>query len=1221
MAEYSTASFDTGRYDKSAAVPQLERRQADLSYSNELMTFAKGLEGMGQSMGNMAIAQKNQAARAEAKKKADEAFARQEKTRKENEARVEAERLYTETGGGKSWQELSEEKRSKYVSEFYGPDKSRAGWNSGAAGDKRLGTWKRDQGDLRLKTVKSGKYLTKEQSQDEFLKNAYQQKRTEGVLKKQQADWDAVAPNLVDKVYDEWELQRGDKDPETGQHIGETDFTKYATAKLELYKLERAQEHFVGLPQLGEALKKVPLNDNKYLSMVALRKQGHVDELQQRNIQSGIDTHLTGDNPTTDLGSPESIDALIEHISVLGPEGSNLKGADGKVLRIHDRNAVQLQLIDDINSKLLNAESSDDPVFKLIDSFTGTNAKAGRLMYERKVVGPAWFKAVGAAMKKKSALLKQEKKATESYNKNLVTKAKENSNRVLINSGAALDYHTISHQREGEGVKIQTDEHGKTTTTGSPTKIQALLTARANLESNQEFFATGKMSKEYNEMRSNLTKAINELDPHHTEFDISKSAIGTRMKKEFISDISEYNVDQLQKERTKINQDTNAHPAVVVMKHAAIKARFDELDQDREIVKDQQAITKSDQTIQQNKNKKTSSTKTREYRSQIRDDKGQILSSKDLLNKLATIKADEEIVDEHANTLTTEFNTLIAAQQKKEHIQNDTKVHTKLFKDLTAKGTGGELKTASQWQALENKVTSHKWIEGSPQKTQLLNLISAGKNKTGDFDRLKADLIKENEYRTRLSEKLKPVEKSLTDIVGLVSLPEGAEGKITVDQALTNLEDAQKDFETKFETIIKEGGTLGINIDHSERFQDTYASILAQRTEKEISDDKKRLIKEYEKVEESREKFKTEGLNTIREITENPLQDSDGNPRTAAEAVQDIIDIFGEATHEKRTVDGVELEPTNVFSAVEQDNYLRKLQVSIKEKTDPSKRVSKAGIITRSYTLQQKAGALSGDPRTKILEENINLIETEYLKGNLSTGDFNKERGIIKELLRFGEVKTKPAFAAGENHIRSIFAGHLTKFTNNKMFLPVNEDGKLYDTLSQGFNQEFASIAESLKNAKPQEQLAKAYEIAQKYTKYYPDDNHPLGPKVNERIRRYSMDTLSLMELWKADKKRKTEEEVKNRLSGKTNPKPKAKKSSDVSEEGQESEIFKALENDTTSYIITPSTGAISVVSSGLNENPQGWASITWDAIKGIGDDTDEEYITISTPSYATSTL
>ena len=83
----------------------------------------------------------------------------------------------------------------------------------------------------------------------------------------------------------------------------------------------------------------------------------------------------------------------------------------------------------------------------------------------------------------------------------------------------------------------------------------------------------------------------------------------------------------------------------------------------------------------------------------------------------------------------------------------------------------------------------------------------------------------------------------------------------------------------------------------------------------------------------------------------------------------------------------------------------------------------------------------------------------------------------------------------------------------------------------------------------------------------------------------------------------------------------KAKKPSEISEEGQQSEIFKALKNDSTSYIITPSTGAISVVSSGLNENPQGWASITWDAIKGIGDDTDEEYITISTPSYATSTL
>ena len=114
MAEYSTASFDTGRYDKSAPVPQLERRQADLSYSNELLTFAKGLEGMGQSMGNMAIAQKNQAARAEAKKKRDEAFARQEKTRKENEAKVEAERIYTQTGGGKSWEELSEEEIKRF---------------------------------------------------------------------------------------------------------------------------------------------------------------------------------------------------------------------------------------------------------------------------------------------------------------------------------------------------------------------------------------------------------------------------------------------------------------------------------------------------------------------------------------------------------------------------------------------------------------------------------------------------------------------------------------------------------------------------------------------------------------------------------------------------------------------------------------------------------------------------------------------------------------------------------------------------------------------------------------------------------------------------------------------------------------------------------------------------------------------------------------------------
>ena len=59
MAEYSTASFDPGRFDKNG-VPQLDQsRGPDLTASNEILAFAKGLEGLGSSMANMRLLQPN----------------------------------------------------------------------------------------------------------------------------------------------------------------------------------------------------------------------------------------------------------------------------------------------------------------------------------------------------------------------------------------------------------------------------------------------------------------------------------------------------------------------------------------------------------------------------------------------------------------------------------------------------------------------------------------------------------------------------------------------------------------------------------------------------------------------------------------------------------------------------------------------------------------------------------------------------------------------------------------------------------------------------------------------------------------------------------------------------------------------------------------------------------------------------------------------------------
>ena len=1188
MSEFSTANYNINRFDKTAGVPTAQvDKQGEMQTANKWKQIADGI-GMFADKGGEAYAAKiNRDRRDEAEARRKEIEARQEKNRKENEARIEAERLNA-LYGDKNWQELSEaEKEEKYV---FPPTKEE---------------------QTRKRSI-----LTKDQKDNKYLKEAYQQKRTEGSLKKHQAEWDAVAPNLVDRVVKRWREQKNNPD-------GEKDLTKFATAKLEVYKLERAEEDLIGLPQLGKALQRVPLNDNTFLSMVAKRKQEYIDEQEDRSIQAGIDTFTNDDLEGFDLSTPEKIDGLIEHISAVplpGFPNEKARLPNGEVMRAHSREKVQLQVIDDVNNKVMNATSSDDPVFKVIKAFTGTNAKDGRIMYERTGVGDHWKTAVSGAMKKKAALIKSEKEVTSASNKIIIKKAKESSHGTLINVSSALDYQTIAPEHESEGIKL--DENGKAV--GVPNKLQQLLIAKTNLEANKDDFATASMSEKYNEMRGNLVAAINKLDPNHKEFDISNNPVATNMKKDFIKQLAELDVEQVQAIRKSVHQNLNQTPAIVAMKHAAIKVRMDELDEERETLKDQQTIIKNEQQIEKQNIEKTSSGKTRTYRAEIRDSSGKILSSDKLLEKLRTIEKDKGLTDANSSTLSQLYNTQIKEQQKKEHIKKDTTKHSSLFTKITSKGIDGKLKTPEEWNNLETELNSHKWIEGSPQKTQLLNLISAGKNKTGDFDRQVAELKKENAYRTKLSNKLKPVEKNLADIIAKVSLPEGVEGRITVETALGNLQTARDNFDNNFEGIIKEGGDLGINIDHDDRFEDAYAEILGQRTEKEISDVKKKWIQEHEKNEISREEFKTEQLTSIRELIENPLVNKEGERIEPSEALANIQAIFSESTHKTTSTEvGVSLEDSNVFSPDDQNKHIRKLQVSIKEKSDPSKFVTKGSVISESYTLQQEAAELSGEDRWLKLEENIELIEQEFLLGNLSKPDFDKERGIIKQLQNDGKVKTKPAFHAGENHIKSLFAGYLTKFNNNKMFLPVNEDGKLYDTLVQDFNFAWAGLAPKLHNATEQERIAAAVELARSYTKVYANDtDHPIDAETNQRLKEYQMNPLALMKLRKAQavekRKKEVKESSKNRQGGTdTN---KKKQPTKLSEEAENSEINQALENDMTSYIINPAAGTISVVTT-AHENPQGWLSITKDKIfDGLWNDKKETYVTISEP-YDMATL
>ena len=75
-----------------------------------------------------------------------------------------------------------------------------------------------------------------------------------------------------------------------------------------------------------------------------------------------------------------------------------------------------------------------------------------------------------------------------------------------------------------------------------------------------------------------------------------------------------------------------------------------------------------------------------------------------------------------------------------------------------------------------------------------------------------------------------------------------------------------------------------------------------------------------------------------------------------------------------------------------------------------------------------------------------------------------------------------------------------------------------------------------------------------------------------------------------------------------------SKSTNELSEDAKNSEIYQALENDMTSYIINPAAGTISVVTT-AQENPQGWFSITKDKIfDGLWNDKKETYFTISEP-------
>ena len=1091
MAEqYSQAGLQLGRFDKSAAVPT-GQATADMSEANKWKGIADAI-GMFADKGGEAYAAKiNKERRDEAKKRSDEAYARQEKNRKENEARIEAERIYTETGGGKSWEELSEEEKTHFIQT---PDTDEI----------------KNKGTKQLPSKTKPSILTKEQSQDEFLKNAYQQKRTEGVLKKQQSDWDAVAPNLVDKVYDEWKLQRNNDD-------GEPDFTKYASAKLEVYKLERAQEHFIGLPQLGEALKNVPINDDKYLSMVAKRKQEYVDELKDKNIQSGIDTHLNGDPPLTDLGNPDKIDALVEHISTLGPEGTKEKGPDGKVLRIHDRDTVQFQIMDDIESKLTNATSSDDPVFKIIDSFTGENEKKGRMMMERRgKVGEGWEKVLDKAMKKKLALKDKEEKASGTLQKIKKENAKVESGNILMNVSEALDYQVlgVGTHTAGTGPAPTLKEDG--TLEGKPTKVMALANAYSNLLANKQAFADAGMSKEYLAIKDKLTTALNKEDPTNSAFDAPNSELAKNAESNFRANISELNEEQLEKLRVEVNNETQNQPWLTTMKHKVIDDIYKDLGEKRDREKEQLAIQTSKQTLEKNKKEKSSGELKRNTLASFRNNKGEVLSLKELNEKRQEIESGKGLTDDDSISLLSSIDTLIDRQIKSEGFKKDSEKHATIFKDITTLGPDGKLKSATELETLRNNVLNHTWTNEA-QKNSLLTLIASASGKSGDYKR---ELKKQNDqitHKKHIRKLTAKTDKDIQDLIMKVSLPKGHEERISFDDAKKQLKDMEDSFFDPNGNISKEiakGELLGVDGKHDERFKNARASILGQRTEEEIAQDKTNLEDLAELSGYERDNKTSEIRLQIADMMDDPTGVVMAAPGASMESNLDkVIDLVN-TTEEKINENGTLFENVPLFSPTEKQKIIDDFKIKVKERKAPAT-ISENTSKVQAFTNIQEIKTLTGSKRQEAITLAENYLKKEYLNNRLSTSDFNTEKSILHQIAKDGKVKTKPAYQTGEDHIRSLFAGHASKYLSNADFLPKNEDGKLYNELSKAFNRAWSAKSKELHGADEATQMAEAIKLAETFTKVYPNPaNHPIDPDINRRLMEYQMPTEELMELY-----------------------------------------------------------------------------------------------------------
>ena len=1135
MAEYEQATINYGKFEKQSNAPDFARyASADeglTAQAKQAAQTAEMLNMFAKEGGAAYQAKVNKDRRDAVEARRKEMEARQKLARDKNLAEIEAERL-RRLHGGTAWDTLTKDEVKNVTTKKETVEPNRA-FTQGEGSSRTVS----------LTPEKQSK-LTEDQKTNKLLKAAYQRRTTEAALKREQIEFDELTPTLVTNLRQQF-LDQKDLRDEDGNRVGVQSWPEYATAKLEVYKVEQGAQ-YAGLPQLGEAGRNVPLNHSLFLKNVASYEHADRKEKTNNAIQAGLNEY----SKEIDLSDISSIDSVIQDISAVpniddsGPPGSKIKtfqrDENGKVVRLYPQEQVWKQFNKDQRNQIENATSSSHPSLKIVEALGPNNHRKAQEVFNRGggkegSVGSDLEKTYDLAVAKKLSLLKAEKVARNAKATKTTDESKVSAASLLMGAESALLYSNLSPGVH-KGKNFDSPMMGDGTVEGQPSKVETVARAYINLSKSKDVFAEAGMHKEWTTKMQALGKELNELDPESTIFNVGEG--GQKQLDTYRQTHSKSSVEELLKETVSINSSTNLkawerkHQNEIIDNLIKQKKEVDTIEITRLNVISKKA------TIEKTKLEKTSGTKKLELSKRIRDKKGNIVSAEDLTKLLADVQGSGMTV-EHITELENKLGPIIDKQKTAKQYRDDVTKHETIFNDIISL-SDGKFKTVEQ---LNEAVKNIGDIKDPALKASLRTLLAAREKGAAEFKIAKDNLTKEITYKKDLLKLTAKTDRKIDELVENVSRPKtNKDGTAnpnyrTITEATQDLKDLETEFfraDSPTGKMIAEGNKLGIKgINNFKRFTSGHAAILGKRTEEQVAAGKLELKRKSIVQEKKREATRTELRLEIVDITKNPNADAGpmDDPISGEARLKEIIKSFDTEI----TEDGLSFKDVPHFTAEEQAKIMDDYAVEKALKALPPD-TSDSNSKIQAFDNFNKIETLTGIARMDAIKDAETYIRTELKEGRLSGPDFNSERTKLHNIGK--PAKTKPAVDVGEDHIRSIFAGHMSKFQSNKRYLPINEDGKLYNLLSKEFNAQWAALTQGKLLGADEETLTRAAgELAGTFTQVYAkDEMHPI-PEANERLRRYSMDKEALSDIyWKeVDEKealRKKEEAEKLKLSG-----------------------------------------------------------------------------------------